>query len=79
MRARTACWNRAPRAATRPSSGGSTASIFWRISRARTGEAPPVETPMVMPSRVMMAGVTKLHNSGRSTTFTGMPRAVQAA
>ena len=76
-RLRTAAFQRSAMAAMRPRPGGSAASIFCRTSRASTGAAPPDETATVTGARSMIAGISAVQSAGRSTTFTGMPRARQ--
>ncbi len=50
-------------------------SSLPRIMRVSTGDAPPLEKATISGERSRMAGMMKLHNSGSSTTFTGMLRA----
>ena len=53
--------------------GGTTVSIFWRKSRAKTGDTPPEEIAIVKGALSTMAGKIKLHSVGLSTTFTQIP------
>ena len=71
----TRCRKRLAKLAKEPYSGGIKASSLTRSNLANTGDAPPDEIAATMGERSMMAGKIKLHNSGQSTTLTGILRA----
>src|SRR5574340_88787 len=71
----TASRKRSANAARRLKFCGMKVSSLPRSRRVSTGEAPPLENATINGERSRTAGMTKLHSSGSSTTFTGMLRA----
>ena len=70
---------RSANAASVPSEPSSSVSSRSRISRASTGDVPPVDTAICTGERSMIAGMMKLDSSRSSTTLHGMRAALAAA